>query len=492
MSTDAYGNVRSDQFAVTAGQGFDVAAWIWGEVDVDDSRDGAVWIVRVRWEDLNGTYLSYSNAEVGSAANGLPSSFAEKGGTVTAPVGAVFGRVEIYFYLASGWLNVDDVSVTPTTTVNVSETLYYSFGGDTIGMRVDGVLSWIFSDQLGSTGITYKADGSGTSRQFYYSYGGIRNPGGAAVVDTDVGFTGQRLDETTGLMFYQARYYDPLTARFISADTIVPDPGNPQDFNRYTYVRNNPVTCTDPSGNCSRVAKSLENIYNAETGGTINLGSGDECPDSFTLWGDVRNIGTGIIDTPANVGNSLIRLDDFIGSGLDDALDRYYAEAAINRPDSFWFPTLGPDPGYGTEYLAGAVIGPAAWLKGFQLGGAFASRLAARFGTGTTRVGLHPTFELGPFAGDSIPASGTRQPFTAAERAQINRIGQQSGCHTCGTMNPGTKSGNFVPDHQPVSALNLEAVPQRLFPQSISCSRAQGLATARTLQQLRQLSGGGI
>jgi RHS repeat-associated protein len=116
-------------------------------------------------------------------------------------------------------------------------------------MRVDGELSWIFSDQLGSTGITYKADGSGTSRQFYYPFGGIRNPGGGPVVDTDVGFTGQRLDETTGLMFYQARYYDPLTARFISADTMIPDPGNPQDFNRYTSVRNNPLGYTDPSGN---------------------------------------------------------------------------------------------------------------------------------------------------------------------------------------------------------------------------------------------------
>jgi hypothetical protein len=96
----------------------------------------------------------------------LPASFTEKGGTVTAPAGAVFGRVEAYFYLASGWLNVDDVSVTPTTTTNVSETKCYSFGGDRVGMRVDGVLSWIFSDQLGSTDITYEADGSGTSRSF--------------------------------------------------------------------------------------------------------------------------------------------------------------------------------------------------------------------------------------------------------------------------------------------------------------------------------------
>jgi hypothetical protein len=36
--------------------------------------------------------------------------------------------------------------------------------------------------------------------------------------------------------------------RFIQADTIVPSPGNPQHFNRYSYVLNNPLKFTDPSG----------------------------------------------------------------------------------------------------------------------------------------------------------------------------------------------------------------------------------------------------
>jgi len=36
--------------------------------------------------------------------------------------------------------------------------------------------------------------------------------------------------------------------RFVSADTIVPEPGNPQSLNRYAYALNNPVKYTDPSG----------------------------------------------------------------------------------------------------------------------------------------------------------------------------------------------------------------------------------------------------
>jgi len=67
-------------------------------------------------------------------------------------------------------------------------------------------------------------------------------------IPTDKLFTGQRLD-STGLYFYNARYYDPTIGRFISADTIVPYPSDPQSFNRYSYCRNNPLKYVDPSGN---------------------------------------------------------------------------------------------------------------------------------------------------------------------------------------------------------------------------------------------------
>jgi hypothetical protein len=45
-----------------------------------------------------------------------------------------------------------------------------------------------------------------------------------------------------------ARYYDAALGRFISADTIVASLANPQSLNRYSYVYNNPVNSTDPTG----------------------------------------------------------------------------------------------------------------------------------------------------------------------------------------------------------------------------------------------------
>ena len=61
-------------------------------------------------------------------------------------------------------------------------------------------------------------------------------------------FTGQRWQDTIGLYDYRARWYDPALGRFISADTLVPEPGDPQSLNRFSYVNNNPLRYTDPTG----------------------------------------------------------------------------------------------------------------------------------------------------------------------------------------------------------------------------------------------------
>jgi RHS repeat-associated protein len=65
---------------------------------------------------------------------------------------------------------------------------------------------------------------------------------------TDYGFTGMKEPVGTGLVYLHARYYAPWSGRFVSADTIVPEPGNPQAFNRYAYALNNPLRYADPSG----------------------------------------------------------------------------------------------------------------------------------------------------------------------------------------------------------------------------------------------------
>jgi|GEM_PF-4530997 len=126
-------------------------------------------------------------------------------------------------------------------------TKYVMLGDQRVATRDSSGTYFIHTDHLGSSNVI--TDATGTLKQLleYTPYGSVKlNQGN---IDLSHKFTGQRLDDTTGLYFYNARYYDHTCGRFISADSIVQNPSNPQTFNRYSYAGNNPVVFVDPSGN---------------------------------------------------------------------------------------------------------------------------------------------------------------------------------------------------------------------------------------------------
>jgi len=94
--------------------------------------------------------------------------------------------------------------------------------------------------------LTTTASGVKTGDLLYKPWGETRYDNGTT--PTTWRFTGQREDATIGLYFYNARYYDAALGRFTQPDTIVPQPGNPGSLNRYSYVLNNPLRYTDPTG----------------------------------------------------------------------------------------------------------------------------------------------------------------------------------------------------------------------------------------------------
>lgn len=65
---------------------------------------------------------------------------------------------------------------------------------------------------------------------------------------TTRGFTNHEMLDDVGLIHMNGRVYDPDLGRFLSADPTVQFPDVPQDLNRYSYVLNNPLSLTDPSG----------------------------------------------------------------------------------------------------------------------------------------------------------------------------------------------------------------------------------------------------
>ena len=86
-------------------------------------------------------------------------------------------------------------------------------------------------------------DSGGAQLQRFDAWGNPAQSAGAAI--PQYGYTGREPD-ATGLIYYRARYYDPTIGRFISRDPA----GMPDGVNRYSYVSNNPVNFTDPSGEC--------------------------------------------------------------------------------------------------------------------------------------------------------------------------------------------------------------------------------------------------
>ena len=103
------------------------------------------------------------------------------------------------------------------------------------------------------------ADGSTLVNENFAAYGLRRNPttwsGPASGDDLSVsagvtrqGYTWQTALGNMGLNHMNGRVQDAITGVFLSADPYISEPGNPQNYNRYSYVLNNPLSFTDPSG----------------------------------------------------------------------------------------------------------------------------------------------------------------------------------------------------------------------------------------------------
>jgi RHS repeat-associated protein len=90
------------------------------------------------------------------------------------------------------------------------------------------------------------ADGSWNSEIRYTAFGEIRSSSG--LTPTQYRFTGQLAQAEVGVAYYVARFYDPALAHFVQADTLVPQPGDPRAFDRYSYVLGNPINFNDPTG----------------------------------------------------------------------------------------------------------------------------------------------------------------------------------------------------------------------------------------------------
>jgi len=135
---------------------------------------------------------------------------------------------------------------------------YYYANGQRVAMRTSAGVTYIHSDHLGSTAVT---SGAQTGNIKYFPYGATRS----GAVSTAYKFTGQRLDDSTGLYYYGARYYDAVLGRFVQADTIVPDMSD-TPLAALTVNFNNPIFLAEVGReNRWRVYQQQPSLPNDET-----------------------------------------------------------------------------------------------------------------------------------------------------------------------------------------------------------------------------------
>ena len=128
-------------------------------------------------------------------------------------------------------------------------------------------------------------------------------------------FTGYEKDIETGLDFAEARYYDNRSGRFTAVDPLLAsgNSADPQSFNRYAYVANNPVISTDSTGMWS------DHEWNTVSSGLFDDGPSVRFPIPYVEWGTT---------TTTTSGPSCAICNEFASPNVTSSLTRYGGPSA--------------------------------------------------------------------------------------------------------------------------------------------------------------------
>ncbi|HEX6292818.1 MAG TPA: DNRLRE domain-containing protein [Herpetosiphonaceae bacterium] len=120
-------------------------------------------------------------------------------------------------------------------------------GLDHLSVEAGGVARFAHADGLGSYVAYTDSRGApqGGTPARYGDWGAIESS--AANLSSGYGYTGHRQD-ASGLLYARHRFYDPITATWLTSDPFPADETAPGSLNRYSYVRGNPISRTDPLG----------------------------------------------------------------------------------------------------------------------------------------------------------------------------------------------------------------------------------------------------
>jgi len=219
------------------------------------------------------------------------------------------------------------------------------------GLAQYGGNAWNYylPDRLGSVRQLTDPSGAVMLARSYDPFGNVLEQTGAG--QSVFGYTGEQTDPT-GLVFLRARYYSPGVGRFLTADSVVPDPLRSVGWNRYAYANNNAIRYTDPSGHCGPLVMPIDS----------NLG-----PYLVECYGGGGGGSRGAImsgNGGAVMGKVMgaISLGIAVGSGAAAINNVYYPFPATSQPPFELSGTTFVDEDINQCYLPGANTGrPNPW-----------------------------------------------------------------------------------------------------------------------------------
>jgi RHS repeat-associated protein len=198
------------------------------------------------------------------------------------------GQVTSYVYDGLGERVMKSVGNVVTQYVyDAFGNLAAEYGGN--GTQPPCTTCYLSFDTLGSTRMVTDGSGNVVARHDYLPFGselpagyGGRNAAWGTADATSQKYTGQERDAETGLDYFQARYMSSAQGRFMSADPsgdFVASTANPQSWNMFSYVLNNPFRFVDPSGRACVYSGSGDygdpNNYEDDSSG------GQDCATAF-------------------------------------------------------------------------------------------------------------------------------------------------------------------------------------------------------------------
>lgn len=275
---DSTGNVKTNSESGLAAYGYNAA----NRPHAVTNANGIRYLY-----DLNGNVANRGGMRLVYNVNNQMSAVLRPTMTVQCGYGADGARL-----WKSNATNSLQVWIGNTYEEKNGQILFHIYAGGQLVCTFDStgtnVFQYYHPTVLTSTSVQTDTNGNPIQRFEYSAFGQSRYTQGTSAFAPSRRYTGQVLDDDTGLYYYNFRYYDPQLGRFIQPDNIIPDLSNPQSWNRYTYCVNSPLRFTDPSGHEGEVVNVAKAAYGwtydqiHDTGATIG-GIGSEAIASGLL-----------------------------------------------------------------------------------------------------------------------------------------------------------------------------------------------------------------